>query len=284
MVVKQKILANSDNTSEFMRSGMKKGKIIYSGPELNKMRKAWRDLTSMRDLPPGRDSDKFTESIFLLHEAIKVRCEDKAEEIFCHRDLYGRFLMFVSQDYDRSSSRRTVTDSYKYSCLPGWCNKFDRVHRFILHCLACYEKGEEIETVSELQPHYESVYIDDKVHHFLIEDQFGRYFYNPKTFEVVVVEFGVTAAISLSDFSRFVRPKAHKVGIKYIVRRLKVIEYPTKQQLRFIRKFAEGNSKSVVLSGKNNRSKKRNNRRVPKVWWSGAGNGQKSEDETRETN
>lgn len=262
---------------------MKKGTVIYQGPEFNKMRKAWRRLTKMRDIPPGKDVNKFSEAIFLLHEAIKVRCETHEEECFCHNDLYGRFLKFVSNEYDRANEKRTITDSHKFSCLPGWCNKFDRVHRFVLHCLACYEKGDEIETVSEAVPHYEDVYINSVLCHFLIEDQFGRYFYDPKTFNIFIADPLFEKHYILSKFAKLERPKAHGVGLEYIKRRLKLIDFPTKEQRRFLRKFKKRNGKGIILSGKNNRSKKGDSRKLPKVRWSGANNRQKGKDEIRET-
>lgn len=265
---------------------MKNGRLLFEGPEAQKFLRSWYRLTGRRDIVGKRDRDKMLESILSIHETIEKRCESHEEKFFCHTDVYGRYLRFCSEDFDRISESRHIDHSSKFDRLLGWCNKPERVNRFVVNCLACYEKNDDVPSINPPSKSYESVYVNDKEYHFLLEDQFGKYYFNDDNFDIMVVEHGGqhTTGMRFNDFRKKPRPKAHNVGMKYLFRRLNTIEEPTSHQHRFLREFEKRDNKNNLFPRQSGGSKEKDSRKLPKVRWSGADNRQKSKTKVGKTN
>lgn len=244
--------------------------------ELEKLKKAWRDISGHRKLTEINRL-KALQTIDMLHSTIDELTENLDEQSHCHNKLYAKYLKFVSDDFDRvmENVNKSPTDPYKFDHLLGWCNKPDRIEKFIIHLLAQYDgKGNKKESKSSdpfsdewWSKHFDKVtYFGDDSYRLLLVDQFGRYYVGPgEESQLLIIEHGGEMAINYKVFIKKPRPKAHGVNVTYILRRLSIKDGLREHQLRFVRKFAKGDLKNNILSRENNELSKPSNRRVLKV-------------------
>lgn len=211
---------------------------------------AWRNLTGRRVISSKTDRKKLYETIITLHKAINQLCQTQDEKLHCHNDLYGKYLKFVSDDFDRIQELRggSMTPQMKFDRLLGWCNKKTRAEDFVSKAIAEYEKGFALMSVNPPRETYNDIEIGGKIYHFLIKDQFGRYYYRDGKFsDIIVVKNGEMQAVDFKKFMLEERPRAHKVNITYIQRRIRASDDRTEHQLRFFGHFKQGDSESSLF-------------------------------------
>ena len=250
-------------------------KIIFDF-ELKKFAEGWKIISGYRKIG-SIDRLKAIQAITHLYDSIDELTQNAEEKIYCHRDLYRKYILFVSNDFDYTMIKmgKAPNDPYKFDHLLGWCNKKKRAEKFILRLLAQHDGKVEEKKTEATDPfsdewwvkHYDKpTYFGNDQYRLLMVDQFGRYYVGPgKENRLLIIEHGKDMAIDYAAFMKKTRPKAHGVNVTYILRRLLVKDDLREHQLRFVRKFAKGDLKDSILSRQGGGVQKADGRRVLKV-------------------